>query len=43
MGRYYLWVASLPMQYAINALLDKQYSKQAKLLGVYSALRRRPP
>ena len=30
MGRHHFWVTSLPMQYAINALLDKQHSKQAK-------------
>jgi len=30
MGCHYLWIASLPIQYAINALLDKQHSKQVK-------------
>ena len=30
MGCHHLWVTSLPMQYAINALLDKQHFKQAK-------------
>jgi len=30
MGCHHLWVASLPIQYAINALLNKQHSKQVK-------------